>query len=233
MWKDRLMALLRKNAEPSSVRSSEGGSPQGVTRAHARVNGAPAGADYSRHSHGLEQFFNAIRDTMGLSLLDLGGVSQNNVTFITGMGHRLYSENMLQTLDSIFPDGAQTSPEKMQDFLDTCFNFREFDFDGALVWDSLQYLSPPVLQMAVDRLHKALRPGAPLLAYFHADDKVMSVPSHSYRIQDNHTLMLTPRGVRPVGQAFTIRSLDRLFQRYSSTKYFLTRDALREVIVWR
>jgi hypothetical protein len=46
-------------------------------------------------------------------------------------------------------------------------------------------------------------------------------------------MSLTPRNqVRPV-QYFNNRSLEKLFQKFNSVKFFLTRDHLREVIVRR
>ena len=47
----------------------------------------------TRQSRGLEQFFGYIRDQSGLTMLDLGGATQQNVNFITNLGHRLYSED--------------------------------------------------------------------------------------------------------------------------------------------
>jgi hypothetical protein len=46
-------------------------------------------------------------------------------------------------------------------------------------------------------------------------------------------MSLTPRyQMRPV-QYFNNRNLEKLFQKYQSVKFFLTRDHLREVIVRR
>jgi hypothetical protein len=44
---------------------------------------------------------------------------------------------------------------------------------------------------------------------------------------------LTPRGQRKPAQYFNNRSLEKLFQKFHSVKFFLTRDHLREVIVRR
>ena len=43
-----------------------------------------------RPSRGLEEFFSYIRGQSGLRILDLGSANQQNVTFITNLGHRLY-----------------------------------------------------------------------------------------------------------------------------------------------
>src|SRR3974377_122633 len=59
----------------------------------------------TRQSRGLEEFFGYIRDQSGLTILDLGGATQQNVSFITNLGHRIYSENFLQILNETFvPD---------------------------------------------------------------------------------------------------------------------------------
>src|SRR5579864_9212551 len=56
----------------------------------------------SRPSRGLEQFFTYIRGQVGLSILDLAGASQENVSFITNLGHSLYSEDFVRGLDDTF-----------------------------------------------------------------------------------------------------------------------------------
>src|SRR5690349_15519415 len=55
----------------------------------------------TRPSRGLEEFFRYIRDQSGLTILDLGGATQQNVSFITSLGHRLYSEDFLRTLHEV------------------------------------------------------------------------------------------------------------------------------------
>src|SRR3974390_517780 len=56
----------------------------------------------TRPSRGLEEFFTYIRGQSGLTILDLGGATQQNVSFITNLGHRLYSEDFLRILHETF-----------------------------------------------------------------------------------------------------------------------------------
>src|SRR5579885_643110 len=83
-----------------------------------------------RTSNGLEQFFSSIRDREALSLIDLAGASQANITFITELGHRLWADDMLRTLDFAFgpEDGLlerQAEPERIEQFLSQSFDFPE------------------------------------------------------------------------------------------------------------
>ena len=54
-----------------------------------------------------------------------------------------------------------------------------------------------------------------------------------FRIVNATTLSLSQKGMRKQAQAFNNRNLERLFTRFDSVKFFLTRDHLREVIVRR
>lgn len=191
----------------------------------------------TRHSHGLDQFCSSLEERPGLSILDLAGASQATISFLTNYGHRLYSDDFVHQMDQHFGDGDfyenQSNPLKSRKFLDTALDFSEGHFDGALVWDTLQFLTPPLLQLVVERLHRMLRPGACLLAFFHAEERLDTIPTYSYRVFDHRTISLAPRGRRRPAQFFNNRSLEKLFQDFQSVKFFLTRDHLREVIVRR
>jgi hypothetical protein len=207
----------------------------------AAANGRGAGGNgtetYSRHSNGLEQFFNHISGEPGLRLLDLSGASQANIAFITSQGHRLYSEDFLRSLDLAFADGDfyqnQADPRRADLFLEQNLNFPENHFDGALLWDVLEFLTPPLLKTFVERLQWIVRPGSYVLAIFHSEERAGTVPTYNYRISDGATLLLAPRGSRPPAQFFNNRAVERIFPAFESVKFFLTRDSLREVIVTR
>jgi hypothetical protein len=188
----------------------------------------------TRPSRGLEEFFNHIRDTTGLTILDLGGANQQNVSFITGLGHRLYSENFLQILNDTFgPDDTtdQSNPGQIEYFLKQTLEYEDGHFDGVLIWDVLEYLTPALLNAVVERLHRIVRGKSYMLAFFHADAKLEAVPHYTFRIQQVKTLELTQRGLRRPAQLHNNRSVEKLFGKFESVKFFLTKEQLREVII--
>ena len=172
-----------------------------------------------------------------LKILDLAGASQSTISFVTGQGHSLYSEDFMLQLEECFGEGDfyenQADPGNADRFLQATLDFSPGDFDGALVWDVLENLGPSLLARVVARLHSILRPGASLLSLFHAEEQKAPLPSVSYRIQDRRTILMIPRGARHPIQFFNNRNLEKLFRDFESVKFFLTRDALREVIVKR
>jgi hypothetical protein len=224
---DRLKALI-------------GGSGSGRAAADDRTNNHTHHQlpdPFARQSNGLEQFFSSLRDRPSLNILDFAGASQANVSFITSMGHRLASQDFVRALELTFGDKDlfenQSDPQRLDQFVMENLNFTADEFDGALVWDGLQFLSPHLLQIAVDRLHETLRPDAYLLAFFYADERARELPLYSYRIGNERTLQLAPRGFRKPAQVFNNRALEKLFHRFQSVKFFLARDSLREIIVRR
>jgi hypothetical protein len=191
----------------------------------------------TRNSSGLAEFCASLEDRSGMAILDTAAANQGTISFVTNYGHGLYADDVLTQLDDVFGGGNfyenQQNPRLTEDFLTRVFNFEEQSFDGALLWDALQFMAPSLLEPVIDRLFRITRPGACMLALFSAQELAKEVPTYSYRIQDAKTIALQKRGMRAPSQPFNNRSLEKLFQQFSSVKFFLTRDHLREVIVRR
>jgi len=156
-----------------------GGGPPAPPGGRTRLNGRAREAEATlsvRPSRGLEEFFTQIRDTSGLTILDLGGATQKNVSFITDLGHRLYSEAFLRILNEAF--GAddtvdQTNPGRIEYFLKQTLDYPAGHFDGVLVWDVLEYLNPVLLNAVVERLHHIVRQGRSLQHIFSMSNEAM------------------------------------------------------------
>src|SRR5215813_6873870 len=115
-----------------------GGSSNGPSAPQSgRPLAYPRGGDETmstRTSRGLEEFFAYIRDQSGLTILDLGGATQQNVSFITNLGHRLYSEDFLAILRETFGEHGETeqqsNPGQIEYFLRQALDYPEQHFDG-------------------------------------------------------------------------------------------------------
>ena len=224
---------MLRGARASTGRPAPSDSPN-ASRAFPPRHAGGESVSAPRRSRGLEEFFSYIRDQSGLTILDLGGATQQNVSFITNLGHRLYSESFLQILNETFgmeETVDQSNPGRIEYFLKQSLDYSEGQFDGVLVWDVLEYLAPALLTAVVERLHMIVRPKSYMLAFFHSDDKLEAVPFYTFRIQDISSLLVTQVGSRHPAQLFNNRSLEKLFGSFESVKFFLTREQLREVII--
>lgn len=237
MLPDRLRSLFRKESGPVPQGSlvQPPVSQQGGARPVASRKSGKKELPQSRQSRGLEQFFFNIRDVVGLSVLDCAGANQDNINFLINLGHKVYAQDLVRNLDDAFGPGLgeQTNPSRIDYFLRQNFEYPTGELDGVLLWDSLQFMSPALLNATIERLYDVMRPKSYLLAFFSATEKAVEVPSYSFRIGDNKTIVLTERGMRPAGQIFNNRNLEKLFGKFESVKFFLTRESLREVIVRR
>lgn len=203
-----------------------------------KLSSKEAPAAVSRQSSGFDQFCSFLQQSHDLSVLDMSGLSQANITFVTGYGHKISSDDIIGTMGECFGKDFlenQGAASNAQRFLDQTLTFPDSSFDAILAWDALQFLRPPLVEQAVGQLLRVLRPGGLMLVFFNANEKALTLPIYSYRIQDSRTIVQVPRAGMTAqrSQYFNNRALEKLFERASSIKFFLTRDHLRELIVRR
>jgi hypothetical protein len=208
----------------------------GVAKAPFGKSSAKDELPATRHSSGFEQFYAMLQASPNLSILDMSGASQANISFITGAGHRISSDDILGAMQQHFGEDfheTQQAASNAQRFLETTLTFPDAHFDGALVWDALQFLSPPLIELTIAQLLRVVRPGGMLLAFFNSSEKTTRLPLFNYRIQDPKNIVQIPRGGAQRCQYFNNRSIEKLFDGAATVKFFLTRDNLREVLVRR
>jgi hypothetical protein len=235
LWKDRFRKVFGEPAGSPDPRA--GASRPDLRGGEGHVSPKGAQGSITRQSKGAEEFFSALQSEEPLRILDLAGASQANIMFITELGHGLASDDIVATMEQCFGDGDflenQENSERVARFLSQTLKFPDEHFDGALIWDSLQFLAPALLEQTVEQLTRVMKPGGAMLAFFSSDEKATNIPVYNYRIQDQKTLLLVPRGTHRPIQYFNNRALERMFDRAQSLKFFLTRDHLREVLVRR
>ncbi len=191
-----------------------------------------------RASSAIQEFLESIRDQIGLTVVDFSGACEQNVAFITGLRHRLYAESLPKAVENIFGMGGEddariSSPERIQEFLQSSLNFESASVDAILLWDGLEWLSPDAQRAVVHRIHDVLRPGGTAFTVFHTDTATSTVPVHHYRLHDQQNLMVMDTGRNRTHRLFTNRNVEMLFERFASVKFFLSRDQIREVVIRR
>ena len=189
-----------------------------------------------RHSSGVREFCSELKGQQGLRVLDVGAACQANVSFFTGLGHKIYTEDIYPALAS---NAYRVRGEKgrwrfdPQAFLAENLNYQMLLFDAVLCWDLLDRVEESAVRPLVDRLHWVLKPGGVLLSFFHTAEPGATVPSYRYLIQGAETLELLPLGQTPLRRPLNNRNIEKLFRTFHSIKFFLARDNLREVLIIR
>jgi hypothetical protein len=85
----------------------------------------------------------------------------------------------------------------------------------------------------IDRLAAAMRPGGVLLAFFHTKDAGPDAPYYRYHIAGAESLELQRGPQFRLQRVFNNRHIENLFREFTSIKFFLARDNVREVLVVR
>jgi len=198
------------------------------------VSAASLPASLQRRSNGLREFWRGIEAHPQQVILDLGSASQDNLTFITGHGCKLYAEDLFRVaLRSPVARKGQTPLPEAASFFRENLTYSEGQFTGILCWDVLDFLPEPVLKPFVDNLYFFLKPGGNLLAFFHAGTPGQAAPLCQYRIHSADTLEVTGREAGKLRRHFNNRAIENLFRNFSSLKFYLSRDSLREVVIVR
>ena len=120
------------------------------------------------------------------------------------------------------PDGRASR------FLETNLQYAPSSFDALLLWDLLDYLETPLAKRLVASLTDLLRPGGVVFAMFHSRKPEVF---QRYRIVDSMTLQLLPaKQIVKAQRVYQNREIQDLFRGYRTTKSFVSRDQLREVL---
>lgn len=200
--------------------------------------GTARGADTARvprHSSGWKDMLKHLRSQESLRVLDIGPTSSTNINYITNLGHSIYMANLVE--EAAKPEwttqGADGEPTYDVDrFLETNLNFSGRNFDVVLLWDTADYLPEPLVQPVFTRIHKVMEPGGLMLGFFHATTD----PTTSfcrYHLTETDVVEMQKAGNFTLHHIYSNRKIENLLTDFSSYRFFLAKDSLREVIITR
>jgi SAM-dependent methyltransferase len=192
--------------------------------------------DRTRPSRGWADVLAFLKASDSLRVLDFGTTSPVNINFLTSLGHSVYMANVVQ--DASKPEWKLPSDDgadvyDVAGFVNSSLDFSGRDFDVILLWDTANYLPGPLVPPVFARLHKVLRPQGRLLALFHGRTEGPETKFSRYQLTDTDQLNVTSAGDYPVRQIYQPRQLEKLLENFSSTRFFLGKDNVREVIAVR
>ncbi len=241
------MSLLNKfrpvrDPLPQPVRSVRSSST--MTPLHAPVNGPSSSRapQPGRFSNGLKEFLWQLEDIGRGNLLDLGQVSQNTLNFFIERNFKVYTEDVLvawrdfvraeQENFQQLPIGVEgpdrSHSARAERFLASNLNHPKDSFDAVLLWDVLDYLDRETVTRLMARLSTLVRDAGAILAIFHTR---MPEQFYRYRVLDALNLDLVQVStIVPPQHIYQNREIQDLFSRFRTSKTFVARDQLREIV---
>jgi len=182
-----------------------------------------------------------------MCVLDIGATSASNIRFFTERGHRIYSQDLLESsTDPAFATKDEHGNPALDSkkFVDDNLPYPNAQFDLVFFWNLADYMDESLVKPVVARMWSMMKPGAMLLAFFHTREAGPDAPYYRYHITgtdvlEMHALNAKRDHRREHPQAFALqrvfnnRHIENLFRDYASIKFFLSRDNIREVLVVR
>jgi SAM-dependent methyltransferase len=210
--------------------------------------GAAAPRRLTRRSSGIAEISRLLNSQEGLCVLDVGSTSANNIRFFTGKGHKNYSEDLLfSALDPALrmKDEAGNAVLDSKKFLDENLLYPNAHFDVVLCWNLPDYMEEGLVKPTIDRMWSVMKPGGVLLAFFHTRDAGPDSTCYRFHVTEGDMLEMQEVKFAVPGRSpedkqsprlqrvFNNRHIENLFRDFASIKFFLARDAIREVLVVR
>lgn len=212
---------------------------------------APKAQDrLTRRSSAVAELARILKSEEPLCVLDIGATSASNIRFFTERGHRIYSQDLLEASTDpalVTRDDEGQPALDSKKFLEENLNYPNTHFDLVLCWNLADYMDESLVKPVVARLWSVMKPGGMLLAFFHTREAGPDAPYYRYHLTGSDLLEMhalnSKRDQRKERSAaaknftlqrvFNNRHIENLFRDFSSIKFFLSRDNIREVLVVR
>src|SRR5512140_788356 len=124
--------------------------------AHAETPVVTVPQHTARRSSGLNEFTRALAGQEGLRILDLGPTSAVNITRLTQLGHKVYTEDVLTASGDPTLIHGTDNGKPMYDvprFQAENLTFEKELLDAVLCWDIPDYMPEAFVKPMVERFH--------------------------------------------------------------------------------
>ena len=191
----------------------------------------------SRKSSGWAQLQKHLAAHEGLRILDIGPTSAININYITSLGHSIYMANLVAEASRpeyvVTDAGGEGKHFDVERFVAANLDFAGRMFDVVTFWDTADYLPAALLAPVIDRIHEVMLPGGVLLGFFHSKANAGEVRFSRYHLTATDAIDIQRTGAHPILNVYNNRQIEKLLENFSSTKFFLAKDSLREVVAIR
>src|SRR5580704_12316126 len=230
-------------AGASGLRSKTDGAMRNLfvrSQHESQVSGSPTvltGPRVPRHSSAWKDMLKFLKAEPGLRILDIGPTSPTNINFLTTLGHGVYMADVVnEALHGNWmsaPDENGAKQFDVEGFLDGNLDFGGREFDVILLWTTLDYIPQDLVGPVIKRFRSSLRPGGRVLAFFHTRNTGADTGFCRYHVTDTDSIETQETTGYAVQRVYTNRTIEKLFESYANTKFFLAKDNLYEVVITR
>ncbi|HVC48177.1 MAG TPA: hypothetical protein VND90_13115 [Terracidiphilus sp.] len=203
----------------------------------SRTGHGLSGPRVPRHSGGWATLRKRLQEDPGLRVIDAGQTSPTNINYLTSLGHSIFLADLVtDACKGTWQKGEDAEGAPIWDvegFLSQTLDFSGRTFDVVLLWTALDYLPQAFVEPVVERLHASMNAGGQVLAFFHTRRQGDETTHCRFHITEGDDVEVQRAEAFPIQRAFTNRSIEKLFAKWSGFRQFLAKDSVSEVIITR
>jgi hypothetical protein len=163
-------------------------------------------------------------------VLDLGSVIGGNLQFFIDLGCKVTADEILKPVKSVFRDHGEPSPSWSPSTLH--LEHADTLFEAVIAWDVFDFLPPADAKFFARDLHRVMKPGGLVLAYFTTRENQRKDPQRRYRIQGTEQVEWIPvAAARSLRFVYQNRDIERMFEGFKTHAAFVLQNGTREMLL--
>jgi cyclopropane fatty-acyl-phospholipid synthase-like methyltransferase len=180
-------------------------------------------------SHALPRLARRLSASPHARVLDLGSVVGGNLQFFIDLGCKVTADDQQHPVEtaSLTSSGAGAD-WKGHPSLD----YPSDSFEAVLVWDFFDFLGPQEARSFSRDLHRVVKAGGIVMAYFTSRETERREPSRRFRITAPDKIEWIPLGAaRPLRHVYQNRDIERMFEGFRIHFAVVLQNGSREILL--
>jgi 2-polyprenyl-3-methyl-5-hydroxy-6-metoxy-1,4-benzoquinol methylase len=164
-------------------------------------------------------------------VLDMGSVVGGNLQFFIDLGCKVTADDLLKPV-AILPSGAGPTRIDWKNPTTNRLDHSDTSFEAIIAWDMFDFLPPAEAKIFARDLHRVVKPGGIVLAYFTSRETERREPHRRYRIQAQDKIEWIPVSTaRTLRHVYQNRDIQLMFEGFKIHTAFVLQNGTREMLL--
>jgi 2-polyprenyl-3-methyl-5-hydroxy-6-metoxy-1,4-benzoquinol methylase len=164
-------------------------------------------------------------------VLDMGSVVGGNLQFFIDLGCKVTADDLLKPVE-VLRAGTGPSGIDWKNPATNRLDHSDSSFDSVIAWDIFDFLPPAEAKKFARDLHRVVKPGGIVLAYFTSRETERREPHRRYRIQAQDKIEWIPVSTaRTLRHVYQNRDIQLMFEGFRTHTAFVLQNGTRELLL--
>jgi cyclopropane fatty-acyl-phospholipid synthase-like methyltransferase len=193
---------------------------------------SPVAEAVAQASHALPRLARRLSASQHSRVLDLGSVMGGNLQFFIDLGCKVTADDLLRPVETVLPDPCEKGGVDWKEPEMPRLDHPAATFDAVLAWDFFDFLGPAEARAFSRDLHRVVKPGGIVMAYFTSRQTERREPPRRYRILAPDRIEWIPAGIsRSLRYVYQNRDIDKMFEGFRTHFAVVLKNGTREILL--